>query len=196
MHIAPAAFSSFEVELQIGISAGNFAQMVQCDPAERRAAQAGVQDYACCVDDPPQRKARNTPHLFHHARGQLAEKVLEARRRVQSLGDLTSRAVQDAANRLEQTSAPMGRTDFGKRRREQELVHRWQGAVQCIARISSVRPRVGLYRHHAPFPRRTIPGLPAITRPITCAGTLAFPRASIRESAWPASTLTSSPPEV
>jgi hypothetical protein len=49
--IAAAAFTGFEIELEVGVAAGDFADVGEGGFAQRRAAEVGVEDDTCSVDD-------------------------------------------------------------------------------------------------------------------------------------------------
>jgi hypothetical protein len=97
MNVATAPPAVMQIELQIAISLRCFGNVLKGGGTERRAPEIGVEYYARCIDDAPERKARIGIEFFGNLKIDRAHAVDKTVTSQLSFGNLFTYASENGS---------------------------------------------------------------------------------------------------
>ncbi len=136
VHVALAAFAGGNVELQIAVAAGNFADALQRRFGQRRASQVGVQDHTRSIDDRTQRRRERLPQPSPDRTGEPADREFHDRSIEFAGSDLLTQGLDHLPRGFGHRGAAFAFRQRGNLGLMQQLVNRRQLAVEIFVRRS------------------------------------------------------------
>jgi len=100
VHVALAALAGGDIELQIAVNAGDFADAFERGFGQRRASQVGVQDYSRGIDHRTQRGRERLPQPALDCSRQSTDREFDARSIKTAGSDLLAQGLEHFAGGL------------------------------------------------------------------------------------------------